>query len=140
MDKHSVKNWMTRDPVSIHPQQTLPQAHQLMKNKNIRRLPVVDGETLVGIVTFGDIREAEPSDASSLSMYEMNYLIALLTVDSIMTPNPMTIQESATIGEAAKVMLEHKIGGLPVMNKNNMLVGIITESDICRLVMEEYSS
>ena len=140
MDKHSVKNWMTRDPVSIHPQQTLPQAHQLMKNKNIRRLPVVDGETLVGIVTFGDIREAEPSDASSLSMYEMNYLIALLTVDSIMTPNPMTIQESATIGEAAKVMLEHKIGGLPVMNKNNMLVGIITESDICRLVMEEDSS
>ncbi len=139
MDKHLVRDWMTRDPVSIHPQQTLPQAHSLMKSKKVRRLPVMDGETLVGIVTFGDIREAQPSDASSLGVYEMNYLIALLTVDSIMTPDPMTIQEDETIGEAAKLMLEHKIGGLPVVDADDMLVGIITESDICRLVVEAYS-
>ena len=90
MQKTLVRDWMTKNPHTIHPQQTLPQAHKLMKTRKVRRLPVVEGDTLVGIVTFGDIREAQPSDASSLGIYELNYLIALLTVDSIMTREPYT--------------------------------------------------
>ena len=140
MDKHLVKDWMTKNPITIHPQQTLPQAHHLMKSRNVRRLPVVEGEDLVGIVTFGDIREAQPSDATSLSMYELSYLISLLTVDSIMTGEPQTIGQDDTIGEAARVMLENKIGGIPVVDAEGMLVGILTESDICRLVVERFST
>lgn len=139
MEKRYVRDWMTRNPLTIHPQQTLPQAHKLMKTKNVRRLPVVEGDTLVGIVTFGDIREAQPSDATSLGIYELNYLIGLLTVDSIMTRDPITVSEEVTIAEAARSMLEHKIGGIPVVGKDGALVGIITESDICRVVVEEFS-
>lgn len=140
MQKRTVRDWMTRSPFTIHPQQTLPQAHKLMKTRNVRRLPVVEGDTLVGIVTFGDIREAQPSDASSLGIYELNYLIGLLTIDSIMTKDPITIRENATIAEAAEIMLEHKVGGLPVVDEEGLLVGIITETDICRVVVEEFAA
>lgn len=140
MQKRYVRDWMTRQPITIHPQQTLPQAHKLMKTKKVRRLPVMEGDRLVGIVTFGDIREAEPSDANSLSIYEINYLIGLLTVDSIMTRDPITINQNATIAEAAKLMIDHKVGGLPVVDDENSVVGIITESDICRVVVEEFTS
>ena len=138
MDKILVKDWMTADPITIHPQQTVPQAHQLMKKKAIRRLPVVDDGDLVGVVTFGDIREAQPSDATSLSIYELNYLIGLLTIDSVMTSEPITVDVNAKIAEAAQIMLEHKVGGLPVMEDGN-LVGIITETDICRVVVAEFA-
>jgi len=139
MEKRLVRDWMTADPVTVHPQQTLPQAHTLMKTRKVRRLPVMDGEQLVGIVTFGDIREAEPSDANSLSIYELNYLISLLTIDSIMTRDPITIHPEESIAAAARTMLEHKVGGLPVVDAEGYLVGIITETDICRVVVEEFS-
>lgn len=140
MQRKTVQDWMTRSPITIHPQQTLPQAHRLMKTKNVRRLPVVEGDQLVGIVTFGDIREAQPSDATSLGIYELNYLIGLLTIDSIMTKNPITVRQDSLIADAARIMLEHKVGGLPVVDSDGLLVGIITESDICRVVVEEFKS
>jgi CBS domain-containing protein len=103
---------------------------------HIRRLPVVDRGRLVGIVTLGDVREAQPSHATTLSIYELNYLLSNLTVDEIMTRNPLTISPDAMIREAALVMLQHKIGGLPVM-EDSRLVGIITESDIFRVLALE---
>ncbi len=139
MNKILVRDWMGKSPVTIHPQQTIPQAHNLMKTRKVRRLPVMDGDELVGIVTLGDIREAQPSDATSLSIYELNYLISLLTVDSIMTPDPITVLETASIAEAARLMIQHKIGGIPVMDEAGNLAGIITESDICRVVVEEFA-
>jgi CBS domain-containing protein len=138
MDKVMVRDWMTPDPLTVHPQQTIPQAHNLMKTQNVRRLPVVEGDTLVGILTYGDIREAQPSDANSLSIHEINYLLSILSVDSIMTENPITISAEASIADAARIMLEHKVGGLPVM-EGDSLIGIITETDICRVVVEEFS-
>ena len=135
MEKRLVKDWMTPDPIAVHPQQTLPQANSLMKNHNVRRLPVVDDGRLVGIVSSGDIREAQPSDASSLSIYEAAYLIGLMSVDSIMTPDPITIDADAPVAEAARVMLENKVGGIPVVSRDGTLVGIITETDICRVVL-----
>ena len=136
MNKKLVRDWMTVDPVTIDPKKTLPEAQRLMKERRIRRLPVLQRGRLVGIVTQGDIRGAEPSEASTLSVFEMHYLLAKLTVEKIMTWEPVTISPDATVRQAAQLMLEHKIGGLPVVD-NDKLVGIITESDIFRVLVQE---
>lgn len=127
-----VREWMTPDPIAIDEKTPLPEAHQMMKRRRIRRLPVVDkAGRLVGIITRGDVREASPSNATSLSIYEIHYLISQLTVDHIMTRNPKTVTPDTPIKDAARLMLDHKISGLPVV-EGDKLVGIITESDIFR--------
>lgn len=138
MKKELVKDWMTRDVVTISSDMTLPEAHRLMIDRKIRRLPVVDHGRLVGIVTRGDIRGAEPSGATSLSIWEVNYLLARLKIGELMSSNPATISAEATIGEAARLMLEKKISGLPVVDQARQVVGIITESDIFRMVVQEW--
>lgn len=136
MKRELVRDWMTREIVTVTPETTLPEAHQIMMNEEIRRLPVVysDGR-LAGIITLGDVRGAQPSPATSLSIWELNYLLSQLKVEKIMTPDPVTIHEDATIGEAARVMLENRISGLPVVDKAGKLAGIITESDIFSMVV-----
>jgi acetoin utilization protein AcuB len=129
-----IKDWMTKEVVVVSPKTTVPDAHRLMTEKGIRRLPVMDRDKLVGIVTRGDVRGAEPSEATTLSIWELNYLLARLKLSEIMTRKPVTISPNATVGEAAQVMLDNKISGLPVVDGNGKLVGIITESDIFRLV------
>ncbi len=128
---------MTPNPITAAPDTNLPEAHKLMKDNRIRRLPVVKDGQLVGIVTRGDIRGAEPSEATSLSIFELHYLVGKLMLDRIMTRNPITVGPSTTIQEAANLMLSHKISGLPVVDKSR-LVGIITESDIFRLVVKTW--
>lgn len=139
MKQELVSEWMTRDVVTVPPETSLKEAHDLMRQKKIRRLPVAAHGKVLGIVTLGDIRGAEPSQASSLSVWEMNDLLARLKVSEIMTRNPTAIQQTASIGEAAQVMLEKKFSGLPVVDEQDRLVGIITESDIFRLVVSEWS-
>lgn len=134
MDNYTVRDWMTTTPVTITPQTSLSEAHRLMKQKKVRRLPVLEGGKLVGIVALSDVLEAEPSGATTLSIYELNYLLAELKVDKIMKQNVITVLPTATIRDAASIMLEHKIGGLPVV-QNGELVGIITESDIFRMIV-----
>jgi len=138
MKQELVSDWMTKDVTTITPETSLKEAHDIMNSKNIRRLPVVTHGKVVGIVTLGDIRGAEPSKASSLSVWEMNDLLAKLKVSEIMTHNPATIHENVSIGDAAKVMLEKKFSSLPVVDDAEHLVGIITESDIFRLVVNEW--
>ncbi|MBX3059145.1 MAG: CBS domain-containing protein [Anaerolineae bacterium] len=136
MKRELVRDWMTREIITVTPETTLPEAHQIMMNEEIRRLPVVysDGR-LAGIITLGDVRGAQPSPATSLSIWELNYLLSQLKVEKIMTPDPVTIHEDATIGEAARVMLENRVSGLPVVDKAGKLAGIITESDIFSMVV-----
>jgi CBS domain-containing protein len=136
MKLNLVRDWMSKKPITIGLDTKLPEAQQLMKNHAIRRIPVMKGSKLMGIVTLGDIRSAEPSNATSLSIWEMNYLVAKLEVSKFMTKKVVTILEDHTIEEAARLMLEKRISGLPVVDKNNQLVGMITESDIFRLVVE----
>ena len=138
MKQDLVKHWMTRDVITITPATSLFEAHRLMTEKRIRRLPVVDRGKLVGIITLGDVRAAEPSSASSLSVWEMNNLLAKLKVSEIMTREPTTISQEATISTVAEIMLEKKFSGLPVVDEAGKLVGIITESDIFRLVVREW--
>jgi acetoin utilization protein AcuB len=138
MKQDLVKHWMTRDVITITPDTSLHEAHRLMTEKGIRRLPVVDHGKVVGIVTLGDVRSAEPSTASTLSVWEMNNLLAKLKVAEIMTREPVTISQEATISTVAEIMLERKFSGLPVVDERGKLVGIITESDIFRLVVREW--
>ncbi|MGW8317640.1 MAG: CBS domain-containing protein [Candidatus Promineifilaceae bacterium] len=133
-----IKDWMTPNVVTATPQTTLPEAHRLMKENRIRRLPVISDGQLVGIITRGDVRGAEPSEATSLSIWELNYLLAKLQIQEIMTRNPFTVSPEATISEAAQLMLDNKISGLPVVDDSGRVVGIITESDIFRLVVTEW--
>lgn len=140
MKQELIKDWMTPEVVTISPDTALPEAHRLMTEKQIRRLPVVQEGRLVGIVTRGDVREAEPSDATSLSIWEVNYLLSKLKIEQIMTRKLVTIDQDATVGEAAKLMMEKKISGLPVVDDEENLVGIITESDIFRTVVKRWST
>jgi CBS domain-containing protein len=130
---------MTGDVVTVAPDMRLTEAHRLMTDSQIRRLPVIKNERLVGIVTRGDIREAEPSSATSLTIWEMNYLISKLRVKDVMTRNPVTVPLEATIVDAARLMLEEKISGLPVVD-DNKVVGIITESDIFRMIVQTWDT
>jgi acetoin utilization protein AcuB len=138
MRQELVKDWMSRDVVTISPATTLPEAHRLMTDHQIRRLPVVEDGRLVGIITRGDVRGAEASDATSLNIWELHYLIAKIKVKEIMTHDPITISQDATIGEAARAMLDNKISGLPVVDRQRRMVGIITESDIFRIMVQEW--
>lgn len=131
-----IKNWMITDLITVHVDTTLPDAHKLMKDNKIRRLPVVnDANELIGIVTRGDVRGASPSPATSLNVWELNYLLAKLTVGEFMTRDVLTISPETTITEAAEIMMNKKVSGLPVVNGNNTLVGIITESDLFRIMV-----
>jgi len=139
MKQELVRDWMTSHVITISPETSLAEVHELMKSKRIRRVPVLDHGQVVGIVTLGDVRAAEPSGASSLSVWEINNLLANLKVVEIMSRDPITIQQNASIGEAAKIMLEKKFSGLPAVDEAGHLVGIITESDIFRLVASEWA-
>lgn len=132
-----VVDWMTPDPITVGADTSLVEAHELMTKHNIRRLPVMDGRKLVGIVTLGDVRGAEPSEATSLSIWELNYLLARLTVEHIMSAPVVTVEPETPVAKAAQTMLNQRIAGLPVM-ENGEVVGIITESDIFRMVVQEW--
>ena len=136
MTRLLVKEIMSRETKSIPPDMVLPEAHQVMITNNIRRLPVVKGDKLMGIVTLSDIQQASPSDATSLSVWELNYLLAKLTIKEIMTSPVMTICEDDSVNKAANMMLDNKFGGIPVVNSVGKLVGMVTESDIFRMVAE----
>ena len=134
MNPQLVKDWMTHNPVTITENTPLPEAFRLMNKNNIRRLPVIKHNKVVGIVTWGDIREASASDATSLSVFELHYLMEKVRAARFMTRNPITVTPTTTIARAAQLMLEHKISGLPVV-KDEKLVGILTESDIFRMLV-----
>jgi acetoin utilization protein AcuB len=139
-----VQEWMSSPVISVEPSTPIGKAHQVMKDQGVRRLVVVEEGIPKGIVTIGDVREASPSGATTLSIWELNYLWAKLTVDKIMKTKLVTVRADDPISEAARLMLEYKISGLPVLDANEQLVGIITESDIFRMLvktaMEEASS
>ena len=133
-----VRMWMTKDVITVPPDVPIMEARDVMKQHMVRRLPVVKDERLVGIVTQGDIQEAGPSGATSLSIWELNYLLARITVEEIMTPvdELVTVSPDEPIEQAAHLMRKNKVGGLPVVEDTDKLVGIITESDIFDIFIE----
>jgi acetoin utilization protein AcuB len=133
-----VRERMTANPIVVHPKTSYADAFNLMREKKIRRLPVVDQDGhLVGIVSEKDLLYASPSPATSLSRFEIGYLLGEMPVERIMTRQVISVQEDCPLEEAARILVDHKIGGLPVM-AGRLLVGIITETDIFRVMMEAF--
>jgi len=124
-----VKNRMTANPYTIVFDAPISDAIELMREKNLKRVPVVDGDRVVGILTAGDIQRVSPTKATSLSIFEINYLLSKTKVKDAMSKNALTVFPDALLEEAAVLMRENRISTLPVV-KDNKLVGIITESDI----------
>jgi acetoin utilization protein AcuB len=132
---------MTRNPIAIHPNTPVSEALRMMRDKNVRRFPVIDKESgkLVGIVTEKELLYASPSPATSLSMHEITYLLSKLTVDRMMTTDVVTVAEDTAIEEAARLMVDNNVGALPVM-RGQELVGIITETDLFKTFIELFSA
>ncbi|MGE5599633.1 MAG: CBS and ACT domain-containing protein [Bacteroidota bacterium] len=124
-----VRSRMTRNPVSVSENTPVLEAGEIMRRKGFSRLPVTRDGKLVGIVTKMDVMRVSPSPATTLSVFEMNYLLSKLTLKEVMTRDPVTIDPDATLEEAAVLMRDREIGALPVV-EHGKLVGIITESDI----------
>ncbi len=132
-----VQNWMTADVVTVTPETSLLKVGKLMKDHHVRRLPVLDDKgRVVGIISDRDVRDASPSKATTLDMYEMHYLLAELKAKNIMTANPMTVKPSDTVEHAALIMLDNKIGGLPVVEESGKLVGIISDHDVFKALVD----
>ena len=126
---------MSRPPIIIPPEMSIHDALALFKKERIRRAPVIKGGKLVGIVSDKDLLNASPSPATTLSVWEMNYLLSKLTVTEVMTKPVITVAEDTATKEATSIMADNKIGGLPVV-KGSRVVGIITETDLFKLFIE----
>ncbi len=132
-----VSDRMSTEVFTISIDANVNEAFRIMKEKNIRRLPVMDQGRLVGIITLGDLNQASPSAATSLSIHELNYLLARTRVRDVFPPHQevITVTPQNYIETAAKLMLQHQISGLPVM-EGDKLVGIITETDLFRALID----
>ncbi len=128
-----IRDVMTKNPITVESETLVMDAQKIMKENNIRRLPVVDKGKLVGIVTQHDLLEASPSPATSLSIHELNYLLAKMKVKEVMKKNPITLTPDTPFEEALRLGQDRKIGSFPVMD-GGKLVGIITESDTVRFL------
>ncbi|WP_457630321.1 CBS and ACT domain-containing protein [Oceanithermus sp.] len=130
-----VRDWMTPDPKTITPDTPVLDAIKMLKDQGYRRLPVVENGKLVGIVTDKDLKDAMPSKATTLSVWELNYLLSKLTVAEVMAKPVITVEADEPLEEAALLMEEYRIGGLPVL-ANGELVGIITITDVLKAFIE----
>ena len=127
---------MSHPVITIPPDMPVVDALNLMRVEHIRRTPVVDEKgKLVGIVSDKDLLNASPSAATTLSVWEINYLLSKITVGDVMTKDVVTITEDTPIEEAARIMADNKIGGLPVV-RDGKVVGIITETDLFKILLE----
>jgi acetoin utilization protein AcuB len=126
---------MSHPVITINPEMPIVDALNLMKHEHIRRAPVVKDGRMLGIVADKDILNASPSPATSLSVWELNYLISKITVAEVMTRKVLTVSEDTPLEVAARFMADNKIGALPVM-RNNSVVGIITETDLFKIFLE----
>lgn len=131
-----VKARMSKPVITILPETPVQDAAALMRKENIRRLPVVDHHgKLVGIVSEKELLNASPSEATSLSVWEISYLLSKLTVDKVMSKKLVTVTEDTPLEEAARIMADNKVGGLPVV-RDGGVVGIITETDLFKIFLE----
>ena len=126
---------MSKPVINITPDLPIADALNLMKKEHIRRAPVVKDGKLIGIVSDKDLLNASPSPVTTLSIWEMNYLLSKVTVSEVMSNNVMTVTEDTPIEQAARIMADNKIGGLPVL-RDGHVVGIITETDLFKVFLE----
>src|SRR5512141_3256932 len=129
-----VRNWMSKNLVTVEEDASMQDAMRLMKQHAIRMLPVLREGQLVGVVTDRDLKRASASDATTLDVHEMLYLISKIKVKNIMSRNPGTVPPDLTVEETAEVLLRHKISGVPVVENGNV-VATITQTDLFRVLI-----
>jgi acetoin utilization protein AcuB len=131
---------MSKNPLTTSPTASVPDASQVMQAGKVRALPVLDEKgRLVGVVSQEDVRRVSPSPATSLSVYELNYLLENMKVEEVMTRNVITVTEYVALEEAGRIMLDNKISGLPV-SRDGTLVGVITESHLFNVLIELFGA
>lgn len=130
-----VKHWMSKKVVSIGPDDSMQDATSLMREHKIRMLPVLKRGKLIGVVSDTDLKRASASDATALDVHEMLYLISKIKVKDIMTKNPVTVHQDYTVEETAEIMMKDKISGMPVVDEQGKVVGIITRDDLFQVLM-----
>jgi len=130
-----VSKWMSKKVVTIDVNDSMQDAMKRMKQNDIRMLPVVKKGKLVGVVTDRDLKRASASDATTLDVHELLYLVSKIKVQDVMTKNAITVPQNYTIEETAEVLLKHKISGVPVVDQNGQLVGTITQTDLFRVLI-----
>ncbi|WP_300883119.1 CBS and ACT domain-containing protein, partial [uncultured Desulfovibrio sp.] len=131
-----IQNWMTAEVIAVTPETSLLKIGKLMRDNNVRRLPVLDDKGhVIGIISDRDVRDASPSKATTLDMYEMHYLLAELKAKDIMTPRPFTVKPTDSVEKAAMLMLDNKFGGLPVVEESGRMVGIISDQDVFKALV-----
>jgi CBS domain-containing protein len=137
MEHTRVRDIMNSPAIVVTPDTCVPAASALMKERGIRHLPVVENGRLVGIVSRGDLREASISASANADTYEFNFLLSRLTVGRLMTRKVFTITADALVVDAAEMMTEHKIAGLPVVDQDGSVIGIVTESDLLKMLVRK---
>ena len=130
-----VKNWMSKEVITVNADDSMQNAIYILQEQNIKMLPVMENEKIVGIITDRDLKKASPSDATTLDMHELLFLISKIKVRDLMKEPIYTARPDDTVEEAAALILEEKISGLPVLDENDRLVGMITRSDIFRVLI-----
>jgi acetoin utilization protein AcuB len=130
-----VENWMNAKVITVDADDSMLDATKLLKEHNIRHLPVLEKGKLVGVITDRDLKRASPSDATTLEAHELLYLIANIKVREIMTRNPITVPYNFTIEEAAEILLQAKISGMPVVDKDGDVIGTITQTDLFKVLI-----
>ena len=130
-----VGNWMTKDVISVDVNDSMQDAARLIRKHTIKRLPVMENGKLVGIITDRDLKRASASDVTTLEIHELLFLISEIKISDIMTKDPITIPLDYTIDEAAQILLEHKLSGAPVVDDEGQVAGIITQTDIFRVLV-----
>jgi acetoin utilization protein AcuB len=131
-----IGDWMTKDVITVQPETSMMKASKIMRENKIHRLPVVDDKgLLVGVVTDRDLKEASPSKATTLDMHELYYLLSEIKIKDIMTRNPLAVNPGETVEKAALIMLNNHIGGLPVVDDKGKVAGVITGSDVLKVLV-----
>ena len=129
-----VKNWMSKNVISIGVDNSMQDATAIMQQHRIRILPVVKNSKLVGIITDRDLKRASASDATSLEIHELLYLLMKIKIKDIMTKNPIAVPMDWTVEETAELLLNNKISGAPVVDEKDLVVGVITQTDLFRVL------
>ncbi len=130
-----VKNWMSKEVVAIDENESMSHATLLMKENGIRMLPVLKKGKLTGILTDRDLKRASASDATTLEIHELLFLLSKIKVKNIMTKNPITTSPELTVEETAEILLENNISGTPVVNEKGVVVGVITQTDLFKVLI-----
>jgi CBS domain-containing protein len=137
MERTRVRDIMTSPAIVVPPETRVPAASALMRERGIRHLPVVENGRLVGIISRGDLREASISASANADTYEFNFLLNRLTVGRLMTRKVFTITADALVVDAAEMMTDNKIAGLPVVDPDGSVTGIVTESDLLKMLVHK---